>query len=247
MSSSANQPVCVGSKPLVELAAHDHEREPGRREEVLDRPRRQQVDAEGADVERDRARRLVAVREAQGAVVVRETGDLGDVEPGARAVGDGRAADERRSLVDRFREPLDRNPPVGLGKDVDDLGAAELLRVRDLADGRELELRDHDPPTLRLERQRAHERAHALRDRRRHRDLRRIGLDESREGGSRCLGPLDPVLPLGAVLVPAREVLLVRRPNVVGERALRARVRIHGVLEDREALADGRAGSHRPR
>jgi hypothetical protein len=169
---------------------------------------------------------------------VREARDLGDVEPVARAVRDGRAADERRALVDRLREALERDAAVGLGPHVHDLGAAELLRVRNLADRRELELRDHDPVPAALERQRAHEPADTLRDRGRHRHLGRVGLHELRERAARRLRALDPVLPLGAVLVPAREVLLVRLPHVTRERALRARIRVRRVLEDREALAD---------
>ena len=118
---------------------------PGRAEQVLDRPAGDDVGAERAHVELERADRLVAVGEHERAVLVGELGDRGDVVAVARAVGDGRAADERRPLVDRLREALERDRAVRLGLDVDDLRAAQLLRVRDLADGRELVLADHDP------------------------------------------------------------------------------------------------------
>ena len=55
------------------------------------------------------------------------------------------------------------------------------------------------------------------------------------------LGPLDPELPLGAVLVPAGQVLLVGGAHAVRERALRARVQVGRVREDRELAADGLA------
>ena len=97
-----------------------------------------------ADVERDRAGRLVAVRETERALLVREARDLGDVEPVARAVRDRGAADERRPLVDRLGEALERDAAVGIRAHVDDLCSPELLRMRDLTDRRELELRDHD-------------------------------------------------------------------------------------------------------
>jgi hypothetical protein len=90
------------------------------------------------------------------------------------AVGDGRAADERGALVDSLGEPLRRDRAVLLGCDVHDLGAAELLRVRDLPDGRELVLADHDLRAS-LEVERGHDPAHALRDRRGHGELRRFG------------------------------------------------------------------------
>src|SRR5215208_6430954 len=46
--------------------------------------------------------------------------------------------------------------------------------------------------------------------------------------------PLDPVLPLRPVLVPAVEVLLVGGADGVGERALRARVDVDALAEDRK-------------
>ena len=93
-------------------------------------------------VELERADGLVAVREQERAGRVRELGDRGHVVPVARAEGDGRAADERGPLVDLLGKPLERDAPVASGTDVDDLGAAQLLRVRDLPDRRELVLAD---------------------------------------------------------------------------------------------------------
>ncbi len=223
----------------MQAAAHEHERETGRREEVLHRARREQVDSECADVERDRTGRLVAVRETERPVLVREAGDLGDVEPIARAVRDRRAADERRSLVDRLREALERDSTLRVGAHVDDLRSAQLLRVRDLTDRRELELRDHDAISSRLERERADQAAHSLRDGGDHCHLLRRRADQAREGRPCRIRPFHPVLPLGAVLVPAGEVLVVRLSDVHRERALRAGVGVDRVLEDREAGAYG--------
>ena len=59
------------------------------------------------------------------------------------------------------------------------------------------------------------------------------------------LVPLDPELPLRAVLVPAREPLLGGGAHTVRERALRARVGVGRVLEDRELAAD-LVPDHRP-
>ena len=70
----------------------------------------------------------------------------------------------------------------------------------------------------------------------------RIRVQKPCEHGAGGLVPLDPELPLGAVLVPAGEPLLRRRAHAVPERPLRARVRVHGVLEDRELRPHGRAG-----
>ena len=124
---------------------------------------------------------------------------------------------------------------VRLGTDVHDLGAAQLLRVGDLADGRELVLADHDPgAAAALERQRRDDPADALRDGRRHGDLVGLAVEQLGEARARRLGPLDPEFPLGPVLVPAGEVLLVGGADAVRERALRARVEVRRVLEDRE-------------
>ena len=63
-------------------------------------------------------------------------------------------------------------------------------------------------------------------------------VDQLGEAGARRLGALDPELPLGAVLVPAREVLLVGRAHAMRQRALRAGVEVRRVLEDRELAAN---------
>ena len=217
MSSSANQPVCVGSSRSSSSAPDVEEAEARRGEEVLDRPAGDEVDAERPNVDVDGADGLVAVGEAERAALVRDPRDRGDVLSVTGAVRDRRAAHERRPLVDRRprRRSTGIDPSARL--DVDDLGAAQLLGVGDLTDGRELVLADDDlRPAAALERQRADDPVHALRDRRGHRELGRLGVQQPREGGARGLRALDPVLPLGAVLVPAVEVLLVRARARVG-------------------------------
>ena len=115
MSSSANHPVWVGSSRVEQLPPHVEEAEPRGREQVLHRPTRDEVDAERTDVQVDGADGLVAVGEAQRAVLVRDPRDLGDVLAVTRPVRDRRAAHERRPLVDRLGEPLDgdRRRPLG--------------------------------------------------------------------------------------------------------------------------------------
>ena len=90
-----------------------------------------------------------------------------------------------------------------------DLGAAELLRMGDLADGGELVLADHDAVAApALERERRDDAVDAQRGRR-HGHLVRLAVDQVGEARAGGLGALDPELPLGTVLVPAREVFLV--------------------------------------
>ena len=144
------------------------------------------------------------------------------------------------SLVDRLVEPLERDLRAVGGHDVH-LGAAQLLRVPDLADRRELEVADHDlaaasPKSIAL--------ASALTPA--ESDVvtatsSGCAVDEARERRARRLGALDPVVPRRAALVPARQVVVVRGAHRVGERALRARVDVGEPLEDREP----RAGSAR--
>ena len=240
MSSSANQPVWLGSSVGSSSRAHVEEAEPGRAEQVLDRAAGDEVDAERVRVEVDRADRLVRVGEAERARLVRDPRDLGDVVAVAGAVRDGRAADERRPLVDRLGEALGRDRAVGLGRDVDDLGAAQLLRMRDLADGRELVLADHDlRARLQVERE-------------------TIPLTPcvtevvtASSVGSACSSRAKAAraasarstqcCPLGAVLVPAVEPALDRVLDAVRERPLRARVQVGRVREDRELGPDRRS------
>ena len=159
----------------------------------------------------------------------------------ARAERDRRAADERRPLVDRLGEAIERDAAVCLGPDVDDLRAAQLLRVCDLPDGRKLVVADDDPVPLAREIERGDERADTLRDGGRDGHVVGLGVHEAGERRSCRLVALDPVLPLGAVLVPAGKPLLGGGANAVRERALRARVRIDRVLEDRELVPNGHA------
>src|SRR5262249_38399237 len=80
--------------------------------------------------------------------------------------------------------------------------------------------------------------AHPLGDRRRDGDLVRTRAEQPCERRACRLCALDPVLPLRAVLVPPREVLVVRGSYAVRERALGARVQVRRVLEDRDLAAD---------
>ena len=188
MSSSANQPVWVGISPASTSPRTQRKPRPARCEQVLDRSAGDEVGAERTNVELDRADGLVAVGEHERAVRVGGLGDRGDVVPVACPVGDRRAADERRALVDRCCELLGRDRAVGLGPHVHDLRPAQLLRVGDLADRRKLVVADHDPvPPAALERERRDDPADALRDRRRDRDL--VGLDR---GAARRTRPAPP-------------------------------------------------------
>ena len=98
----------AGARERSDSRSH-MKREAGRAEQVLDGPAGDDVGAERAHVELERADRLVAVGEHERAVRVRELGDRGHVVAVARAERDGRAADERRPLVDRLGEALERD------------------------------------------------------------------------------------------------------------------------------------------
>ena len=162
MSSSANQPVCVGTSCVRTDLAEPHERKAGRAEQVLDRPTRDDVGAERAHVDLDRADRLIAVGQHQRAVFVAELGDRRDVVAVPRAERERSAAHERRALVDRVGEAIQGDAPVCVRQDVHDLRAAQLLRMCDLTDGRELVLADDDAVPLAGEVERRDERTDAL-------------------------------------------------------------------------------------
>ena len=235
MSSSANQPVCVGSSRSITPARTQRKPRPADASRYFTVPPVTKSAPSVPHVELDRARRLVAVREHERSTGVGDLGDRGDVVPVARSVRDRRAADERRPLVDGLRKALDGDRAVRLGPHVDDLGAPQLLCVSDLADRGELVLADDDAVApAALERQRRDDPAHPLGDRGRDGDLVRLAVQQRGEPRTGRLGPLDPELPLGAVLVPPREVLLVGGPDAMREGALRAGVEVDRVLEDRE-------------
>src|ERR687888_152904 len=120
------------------------ERAAGRAEQVLEHAGGEEVDVELPYVEGQRADRLVGVEEDEGAALVREARDRRDVEPRAVAVADMGDRDEQRVVVDRALEVLERDRAVAGLRDVDDARAPRLLRVPDLADGRELPVGEHD-------------------------------------------------------------------------------------------------------
>jgi len=84
----------------------------------------------------------------------------------------------------------------------------------DLADGRELPVREDDLRALR-ETETARQRAHSGGERCRYRDLVGTCVDEAGEGAARGFLTLDPVLPRRALVVPVLEVLLVGSPDRV--------------------------------
>src|SRR4029453_11091705 len=110
--------------------------------------------------------RLIRVNEHRRAALAGEARDAFDVQAAAVPEADVRRGYERRSLVDRVGEALQRDRPVALGGNVDDPDAASLLRVPDLADRRKLEVADDDGVASLVEAQPAGERAHARGDRR---------------------------------------------------------------------------------
>ena len=230
MFSSANQPVWVGSRRRTSSATYMYAR-PADASRYLTVPPTT-TSATSAAPERQRARALVGVDEHQRAVPARDLANRGDVVHLAGAERDERRADERRPLVDRGRVCL------RLRLDLDDLRAAQFLGMRDLADGRELVLGDDDPVPLAAEVERGDERADGGGDGGLDRDLVGLHREELGEAAADRLRPLDPVPPLGAVRVPAVEVLLVGGADGVRERALRAGVDVDLVAEDREAAAN---------
>ncbi len=225
-----------GEKPLGELAAAPEEPEPGGGEQVLQRARAEEVHAERADVDRVGADRLVGIEQHERPTGVRELDDLLDRQPCAVPVADRRDRDERRSLVDQLVEPLDagsRRPPGARGRS-----------RRRAAPGHA-----RSGPTVGNSKSETTTRGRSLqskvlaseltpgRERGRHRHLVGLAADEPREGGACRLGPLDPVLPRCALLVPVGQVGVVGRAHRVRERALRAGVEVGEPLEDREPRA----------
>ena len=169
---------------------------------------------------------------------MRELDDALEVDAGAVAVADLRDRDERRALVDRGVERLERHDGRVALRHVADREAAVLLRVPDLPDGRELEVGDDDAVAPAVRAQAARDGVHAGRDRGRDGDLVVVGADEAGEARARRLGALHPVLPGRALLVPVAQVVGVGAAHGVGEHALRAAVEVDLVLEQREAMAD---------
>jgi len=110
---------------------------------------------------------------------VRDARDLLDRQPRPVAVANRRDRDDRGLLVDRLVKALERDLHA-VRRDVDDSRTAQLLRVPDLADRRELEVADHHL-RARAELDRTRERTDAGRERGRHRDVVCCAVDEPRE------------------------------------------------------------------
>ena len=200
-------------------APYVHEREPGRGEQVLDRARCQQVDAERTRRRAGSLRPPGSCRRGKRALLVREAGDLGDVEPVAGAVRDRGAADERRALVDRLGEALERDAAVGSGRTWTTSAPRELLRVGDLTDRRELELGDDDPVPPRSSGSALTRLLTAC-------ETEVVTATSSgsaamrRAKGARAPPPARPSAPTPRRAGPSLEVRLVRLPDVDRERAL---------------------------
>jgi hypothetical protein len=118
---------------------------------------------------------------------------------------------------------------------MDDTRAAQLLGVRELADGREREVGDDDLAAPPAKVERAQQGADRRRDRGHHGDLGGPGVDQPGEGRAHRLAAFDPVLPRRAFGVPVGQVGVVGRADLARQRALRAAIDIGLVFEDREA------------
>jgi hypothetical protein len=195
---------------LNEPGPKRHEREPRRGEQVLDGAADDDV-ACLRGVDRNRADPLIAVDEHQRPVLPGDPVDRLDVVHCAGPIGDEGRGDEGGALVDRGCVRL------RIRLDLDDLGAAQLLRMRDLPDRREFVLRDDDPVAGAAELKRGDEPADRGGDGGLNRDVVGRRAEQPGECCPRRLRPLDPMVPLGAVLVPTVEVLLVGGPHSVGK------------------------------
>ena len=151
MSSSANQPVCVGSRLSSSEPRTHMKPRPAVPSRYLTVPPVTTSAPSEPHVELDGADGLVAVGEDDRAVRVRRLRDRGHVVPVPGAEGERRAAHQRGAIVDRLGEPLGRDRPVRIRPHVHDLRSTKLLCVRDLTDGGELVLADHDPVALTVE------------------------------------------------------------------------------------------------
>src|SRR5207253_8654523 len=151
--------------PLDEVAAAVEKAQPSRAEQVLEHSRSKEIAVERPDVDRDRAHRLVRIEEDESPALVRKLDHTGDVGPASVAEADVGDRDKRRLLVDRGVEAFERDRRIGLRGNVDDAGAAALLRMPDLTDRRELEIADHDFVAPLLEAETAGQCTYAGRDR----------------------------------------------------------------------------------
>ena len=235
MSSSANQPVWVGRSEATELRPHPHEAETGGTEQVLDRAARDRVRAERPRRRARPHRTPDSCRQTRAPAPCAAAAIAGDVVAVPGAVPDRRATDKRRPLVDHLRKPVGADRPVRPGLDVHDLGTAQLLRVRDLPDSRELVLADHDPVPL--------PRRAAARRRARSRPARPTSSPRRRRPGHgaaprrpcgtpRSARPRSPTRPRSRPQPLSHPSTAA--PHTVRKGPLRARVEIGRALEDPE-------------
>ena len=237
MFRSANQPVCVGASPSIRSGRHQRKPSPAEASRYFSTPAPRKSTPSSRTSIGYVPDRLVGVEQDERAAGVRELDDLLDREPRAVAVADRGDRDERRPLVDRRVEALERD-----------------LRRRRRGHGRprrprsscacqiwptvgKLEVGHDDARPLARSLKRARQRAHAGRERGRDGDLVGPGADEPGERRSGRLGALDPVVPGRAAVVPARQVVVVGGTHRIRERALRARVDVDEPLEDREPVS----------
>ena len=242
MSSSANQPVCVGTSPASSEPRTQRKPRPGRGEQVLDRAARDEVGPERARVELDRADGLVAVGQHERALRVRDLGDRrrrrrGD-PCGTRSSRSRRGPCARRSPR---RSARAGSMPSASGRTcttsaprsacacaiwptVGNSYSLITMRVRPPRSSGSAETMAFTPCETDV--------VTAISS------VEACSSRANADAGG--LGTLDPVLPLGAVRVPAVEVLLVGGAHPMRERALRARVQVGRVREDRELLDAGK-------
>ena len=198
----------------------------------LDAPADREVDVQRGHVERHGADRLVGVEHDVRADLVRPLDDRLDVLDAPRLEDHVADRDEQGPLVDRRDDRL-------LVPADDDLGAARLLRLLEVADGREVLLLVHDPPPLAAqvearEDDRLGDRHVLVHDRRAGRRA-----DETPDlvaDGDRQLPPAFAPGP-HAARVPRLRVPGQAARGLGGHRSQRVADQVRRLREDREALA----------
>jgi hypothetical protein len=230
MSRAANQPVLVGTRFAVVAGLTYMKPVPGEDRRYLSAP----------PTRKSGARASTSIGRAPTECAV-AAGDLDrgcQVDVRAVAVADVGDRDDGGAAVDRALQFVEVEHAGGVRGDRADLGAAALLRVPDLCGRGEVEVGRDDDAALAAEVHGARDRAQGDGGGRGERDVLGAGVQQPADEPAHLLLLADPGVPVRALRLKVRQVVLVGRAHDVGQRALGAAVDVGQGLEDREPVAD---------